>query len=97
MKADNAGLTISGDSAEVLLQLGHVKRGIQGFGVDLVIGERSSGEVGVRGVEAGRGDAAGYLQQQSREEQSLYLKLQNALLHFTFTSDTCRVVLTSLL
>lgn len=68
IKADNStGLTISSDSAEVLLQLGHIKRGIQRFGVNLVIAERSSGEVGVRGVEAGRGDAAGYLQQSSEE------------------------------
>lgn len=67
IKADNTGLTISGDSAEVLLQLGHVEWGIQRFGVHLVIAECSGGEVGVRGVEAGRGDAAGHLQQSSEE------------------------------
>lgn len=61
MKRDNIQPTISGDAAEVLLQLGHVERGIQGLGVDLVVAECSGRQVGVGGVEAGGGDAAGYL------------------------------------
>lgn len=84
--ADNIQqLTVSGDTAEVLLQLGHVKRGIQGFRVNLVIGECGGGEVGIRGVEAGRGDAAGYLQQ-SREEWSLYSHWKK---HYCTLSSRC--------
>lgn len=52
MLTHNIQLTVSGNTAEVLLQLGHVKRRIQGFRVDFVNAECSSGEVGVRGVEA---------------------------------------------
>lgn len=60
-------LTAGGDAAEVLLQLGHVERRLQGLGVDLVAGERSRREVGVGGVQAGGGDAAGYLEEQQGE------------------------------
>lgn len=60
-------LTVSGDTAEVLLQLGHIKRRIQRLRVSFVIGERGSGEVGVGGMEADRtSDAAGNLQWNKR-------------------------------
>lgn len=64
ISAHNILLTVGGNTAEVLLKLGHVKSGIQGFSVSLIIGECSGGEVRVRSVQAdrARGDAAGYLQ-----------------------------------
>ncbi|TNN78444.1 hypothetical protein EYF80_011428 [Liparis tanakae] len=37
---------VGGNAAEVLLQLGHVKGEVQGFGVGLVVAECSGGEVG---------------------------------------------------
>lgn len=57
-------LTVGSNTAEILLQPGHIKSCIQGFGVGFVVAEGSGGEVGVRGMEADRagGDAAGNLQ-----------------------------------
>lgn len=91
---DDIQLTVSGDTAEVLLQLGHVKRGIKGFRVNLFVAESSSGKVGIGGVKAGGGDAAGYLQQDRRGPA---LTLKKVLSDFIVILVTCRDVLTSLL
>lgn len=58
-----AELTVVGQSAEVLLQTGHLDRRVGRLGADVLWWGITGGQVGVGGVQARglRGDAAGHL------------------------------------